>query len=199
MVLDWALAGPGRHVIHAGAVGVGSRGVLLAGPGHSGKSTLAATCVQAGMAFLGDDYLLLNAGAPPVAHALYATARVDRRSLARLSDIASAVTDPGNREEKVLLDLHALYPDRLRSTLSLEAVVIPRLAGDGPAALHPIAAGAALRALAPSTIFQAPDGGAPALRVVADLARSVPAFELRTGKDLRDAPERIGSLLAAGA
>jgi hypothetical protein len=41
MILGWALARPGRHVVHAGAVGAGPGCVLLAGRGHSGKSTVA--------------------------------------------------------------------------------------------------------------------------------------------------------------
>jgi hypothetical protein len=199
MVLDWTLAQPGRHVVHAGAVGSGERGVLLAGPGHAGKSTVAATCVQAGMAYLGDDYVLLQTVPRPLARALYGTARVDRRSLAGLPDIARSLGDPGSGHEKVLLDIKTLYPDRVRPSLALQAVVIPRFAGGDGATLCPVSATAALRALGPSTIFQAPDGGADALRVVADLVRRVPAFELRIGNDLTDVPERIDSLLAGGA
>src|SRR3954454_11663818 len=157
------------------------------------------TCAQAGMDFLGDDYLLLNAGSTPPAHALYSTARVDRRSLAGLAEVAGRVGDPGHGEEKVLLDLKALYPECLCNSLAVEAVVIPRFDTGAETTLKPINAAAALRGLAPSTIFQAPDGGAPALAAIADVVRSVPAVELRMGSDLRDVPERIGSLLAAGA
>ncbi len=36
------------------------------------------------------------------------------------------------------------------------------------------------------------------LRVIAEVLRRVAAYELRMGYDLRDVPERIGSLVAAG-
>jgi hypothetical protein len=198
MILEWTLARPGRHVVHAGAVGVGDRGVLLAGSGHAGKSTVAAVCVQAGMAFVGDDYLLLTGGTPPLVNALYGTARVDRRSLAGLPELARRAGDVDG-DEKVLLDLHALHPDRLPARLSVEAVVLPRFDDGTRTRIVPVTAGTALRALAPSTIFQTPDGGEPALRVIADVLRQVPAYELRMGNDLTDVPARIGSLVAAGA
>lgn len=199
MILDWALARPGRHLVHAGAVGSRGRGVLLAGPGHAGKSTVAAACAQSGMDFVSDDYLLLSAGAPPVAHGLYGTARVDRRSLAGLPEIARQIGDPGTGPDKVLLDLHAMHPDRLPARLAIEAVVVPRFVGGAKARLEAISPGAALRALAPSTIFQLPDNGAPALGLIAEVLRQVPSYELCIGDDVRDVPERVATLVAPGA
>lgn len=78
--LFWALGGAGRHLVHAGAVGDLERGgALLAGSGGSGKTTVALACLQAGMRYVGDDYLLLRSGAPTVAHNLYTTAKIDAR------------------------------------------------------------------------------------------------------------------------
>ena len=47
--LHFALAAPGRQLVHAACVGVDGRGVLLAGPGGSGKSTTTLACLRAGM------------------------------------------------------------------------------------------------------------------------------------------------------
>src|SRR5205807_9852223 len=88
-LLGWVLASPGRHLVHAGAVGSEGQGVLLAGSGGAGKSTTAVACVEAGMSYVGDDYVLLSTGEPPAAHAIYGTAKLDRRSLATLPDLAS--------------------------------------------------------------------------------------------------------------
>ena len=80
---------------------------------------------------------------------------------------------------------------------------MPRIAaprGNEPRSrITPIAKGAALRALAPSTIFQAPDGGAPAFNVLSSVARSVPCYELQLGQDMGDVPDLIKSLLTDNA
>jgi hypothetical protein len=179
LLLSWVLTGPARHVVHAGAVGAGGRGVLLAGAGGAGKSTLAVTCVEAGMDYIGDDYLLLSSGTPPRAHALYGTAKLDRHSLGALPGLAPQAGAVCRAGDKAVIDLNALRPDRLCAALAVEAIVVPRLAGGARPALVPISGASALRAVAPSTIFQAPDGAAPALDVLADVVRTVPSYELR--------------------
>ena len=58
--LCWASVQPGQHFVHGGAVGGPAGGVLLAGRGGSGKSTLALACVEHGMGYAGDDYVLVT-------------------------------------------------------------------------------------------------------------------------------------------
>jgi hypothetical protein len=181
LLLGWAVAGPSRHLVHAGAVGVGEDGVLLGGSGGAGKSTAAVTCVEAGMRFAGDDYVALTTGEPPRAHAVYGTIKLDRRALAAFPSLAGAVVAPPDVEEKAVVDLHALRGDRMAPSFAVRGIVIPRIVPGEAAGIRPLSGAHALRALAPSTIFQAPDSRPEALRVISSVVRQVPAHELTIG------------------
>ena len=63
--LQLLMAGRGRLMTHAGAVGRDGRGALLVGHGGSGKSTLALSCALAGMEIVADDYVLLEPARSP--------------------------------------------------------------------------------------------------------------------------------------
>ncbi len=68
------------------------------------------------MDYVGDDYVLLCDGDPPRAYAIYGTAKLDRRSLARLPALDRDVK-PAASDEKALVDLAALLLERIRSEL----------------------------------------------------------------------------------
>jgi DNA polymerase III delta prime subunit len=89
-VLHWSLAGPGTHLVHAAAVAHERAGVLLAGPAGSGKTTTALACLEAGMGYLGDDYVVITGGARPRAYSLYATAKAASETLALLPGLGTA-------------------------------------------------------------------------------------------------------------
>jgi hypothetical protein len=191
--LFWALSGPGRHLVHAGAVGDEQRGaVLLAGAGGSGKTTVALAALTAGMAYLADDYLLLHTHPEPVAWNMYGTAKLDAGHLARFPQLAGAVSisaDPV-ADEKAVLDVQALLPHALASSLPIRAVLLPRIRG-GRARLRRASAGEALLALAPSTTFQMPFDDGQVVSSLAAVARRVPAF----GLDVGDDPDELAQAL----
>ncbi len=201
--LFWALSGPGRHLVHAGAVGDARRGgVLLAGAGGSGKTTVALAALAAGMAYVADDYLLLHTHPEPVAWNMYGTAKLDAGHLARFPQLADAVSisaDPV-ADEKAVLDVQALLPRSLVRSLPVRAVLVPHIRG-GRARLRRASAGEALLALAPSTTFQMPFDDGQAVGSLANVARRVPAFGLDVGDDpdeLAQALERVLDAVARG-
>lgn len=73
----WALE-RNAWLAHAAAVGVSENdGMLLVGPGGSGKSTTCARLIQIGYKTCGDDYVLLSKMADQVyAHAIYCTLKL---------------------------------------------------------------------------------------------------------------------------
>ena len=58
-LLHWLAILDGHVVIHAGAVAIDGRGVLVAGAGNAGKSTLVRACWAAGWDVLGDNVVEL--------------------------------------------------------------------------------------------------------------------------------------------
>jgi hypothetical protein len=199
LALTWAVARPDRQLVHAGAVGEDGRGVLLGGRGGAGKSTVALACVEAGMAFASDDYVLLSAGPRAAARTVYGTAKLDRWSLGALPELAKQVDLPSGSDDKAIVDLYALRPDRVASTLRVSAVVIPSVTREKRTGLQRVSAAQAVRALAPSTIFQAPDGSAESLRLISAVARNVPAYSLLLGEDLAEVPPLIRSVVVGSA
>ena len=193
-VLHWGLARPDRLLVHAGAVGIGGTGVLLAGPAGSGKSTTAVASLLAGHDYLGDDYVLVDmAGSRPVAHSLYATAKLTPAATALLPCLPDIYRGhPPHDAKKHVVDISRLRPNGVCTSTSVAAIVLPRLCPGVATGVRPASATAALLALAPTTVFQAPRHDGAALRPLAELARRVPAYVL----DLGGSPEEVGPVLA---
>lgn len=79
-------------------------------------------------------------------------------------------------------------PARLVSSMAVILLVLPRIGS--PERIGPVARGAGLRALAPSSILQLPGYAPAAMRTLADLVRTVPVVEL-----VSDDPRRAAALL----
>ncbi len=130
--LHLTLPAENRHLVHAGAVGIGDKGVLIGGRSGSGKSTLTLACVEAGFGYAGDDYVLVTLDPRPVAHTLYTTAKVNPDGLDRLTTL---VGKAGLRRtvDKALLDLRGCV--EILDSVPVVAVVMPRVRGGAVGAL----------------------------------------------------------------
>jgi hypothetical protein len=206
--LQLLMAARDRWLTHAGAVGRGGRGVLLVGRGGSGKSTLALSCALAGMEIVADDYVLLEPGESPVAHAMQSTAKLTEDSAARLGLGSDAIDGVGfeptmEGPAKALVEIRTIAPGSMTRRLEITAVVAPVLppltsrlvphtgikgevsegGGELNARWRSISAAQGLRAMAPSTIVQSGFQGASSLAALADLVRRVPSYELALSSD----------------
>jgi len=195
-LFGWFFRGRGTQLVHSAAVGRGGQAVLLAGPGGSGKSTTALACLEGGLEHLADDYALVSGAPRPVVHPLHATAKLNADSLARLPRFARNIRNPDREPaEKALLDLGRPAAARAADGATLRAVVLPRVGAGSAPLLTPIAPGEALRALAPSTMFQMAGAGASTFTSLGALVKAVPAFRLDLGSDLPAVAASVGSLL----
>lgn len=198
--LQLLMAGRGRWMTHAGAVGREGRGVLLTGRGGSGKSTLALACALSGMEIVADDYMLLETG-PPVAHAMQSTAKLTEDSARRLG-LGEGVVDPAGFEPtlegpaKALVEIRAVAPGTMKGRFRIDALVAPVLGDGDEARLEPVSAARGLRAIAPSTIVQSGFQGASSLAALAELARSVPCFQLGLSADPTANARAVDGLVA---
>lgn len=167
----FALASSDRQLVHGAVVGTGGRGVLLAGPGGSGKSTTTLACLQAGMEVVGDDYTVVEV--------------VGRRAWNLYGSVKVGEREPGphGRDDRRTLILGEDLPGAATESLVLAAVLLPRVVGGPRSTVCLASPAAALRALAPSTLLQAPHEDHPSLGILADFVRAVPAYYLNLGDD----------------
>lgn len=194
--LNWVLKGPRRALAHAAAIGRNGAGVLMGGPGGSGKSTTALSWMLAGGDFAGDNFVLVDLDAPggPSAAPIYATAKADPLAISMLPALAE-VTHGGDEtlHGKRVLDVRELRPDQPAGPIPITAIVIPRVAEETQPAVRPVSRASALRALAPSSLLQLP-GESDGFAVLASLLRELPCFELDLAPDPEanvDALERV--------
>jgi hypothetical protein len=193
--LHWTLGGQRRFLAHAAVVGGPDGGVLLGAKGGSGKTTVALGCLEAGMEFLGDNYVLVSLDPVPVAHGIYRNAKVRPESLDRVPAIASRVQTLEVADgEKLIVDVGAAYPGQLAHSLPLRAIVVPYVTGERDTRVVPASPVDALVALAPTTIAQLPGNGR-VLAQMAELTRALPSYRLELGADPADGPAAIRDLL----
>jgi hypothetical protein len=184
--------------VHAGLVGRDGEGILLGGPGGSGKSTTALTCLQAGMAYLSDDYVALdrNPGLP-VCHSVYCSAHVEPKHLERFPWLRPYAI-PGRlaREDKSLILLSDLPGAVLRSSVRLRALVLPQVVDAPTTIVRPASRAQALLRMAPSSLglLPFPEALSDGFKTLAALVDRVPVFWLDLGRDLDQIPTAVSGI-----
>jgi hypothetical protein len=194
-VLQWWVASRGGALLHSAAVASahGDRSVLIAGPSGSGKSSTALACVEHGLAFASDDYVIIDGGEPPRVHLAYATAKVVRGSLARFPAYAARFCNLDAAGEKPMLFMHEHTPAAMRISSRPVALVLPRIAHRATTTFTPVAGATMLRALAPSSLMLFPLAGRHAFSRMAALCQGLPCLRA----DLADDPKDVAAAFAA--
>lgn len=197
------LAQRGALMVHAGAVEVDGRALLLVGRGGSGKSTTALACAQAGFGFLGDDLCVVEPadpamGEPARVHAIYGTAKLCADSQERLSaeNWPRLGVTPRGKWAVTLPDHLSVAP-----SAALAAIVLVRPGAPSgraqQAPVLPLSAMEALSGLASTALPVANGSVTPSqwLRTMAALLREVPVFSLELSWDLPAVADRLRSIL----
>jgi len=198
-ILHWWTQGRALQLMHAGAVGGPSGGVLIAGKSGSGKSTTTLACLDAGMLYAGDDYILARIAPEPLVHSVYGTAKLEPDNLHRFPHLRQFVSNPDDLEkEKAMIFLKDVRPAQLARSFPVRALLLPRVTGRRETTLRPATPVACLEAIAPTTILHLPGGSHDAFRKISLLSRSVPGYILDAGTDLAQIPQVIRSLLESG-
>jgi hypothetical protein len=203
LLFHWwhALRREGSFLLHAAAIGTkNGGGLLLAGRSGSGKSTTAlASLLDHEWFYVADDYCVVRAEAEgATVHSLYCSVKLDAKMLANFPSLSHSVSSPDGWRDpqgKVLLDLHRFFPNRLRMKLALRAILLPRVSEKSSGAqanrFMPAGTGAAVRALAPSTLFQLPGAGSNNFRLIVALTNQLPCFELELGSEPAVVPQSL--------
>ena len=200
-LLHWAMQQFDRQLLHGAVVGTDHGGVIITGIGGSGKSTTALTCLEAGLTYLGDDYVVVALDPAPVAFSLYCTAKLNDDQAAafpRLLPLAQARTGPrGHSEpEKTVLRLHPAKADHIRDSIPLRAILAATIGDQEDTSFLPADLYSTQRSAAFTTLAQLPRAGRWSHEFIGRLCQSLPRFELRLGRDLAAIPDAIRTFLA---
>jgi hypothetical protein len=187
--------------VHAGLVSREGQGVLLAGPGGSGKSTTSVMCHLAGFAYLADDYVAVEwkADGSVQGHSIYNSTHIEPDHLKRFpAHVASASRDGQlTREDKSLIILSGLDSGAFANDAAIRVLALPRVAHTTTTTVRPASKVEALMRLAPSSLFLLPYAGMGRLGFerLKDLVHRVPAYWLELGENLEEIPGVVDALL----
>ncbi len=191
-ILHWWLGEQGNQLVHAAALGTPTGGVLLVGPGGSGKSTTALSCLKSSLLYASDDYCLVANEPAPHAYSVYNTAKVDRQTLVRFPHLMTAVGNPDQlHQEKALLFLWRHFPETIMGSFPIRAIILPQVASHTETAISPASPLEGLRALAPSTMRQLAGAGQVAWQAMTSLVKRVPCYHLHLSSDPTQLPPVI--------
>jgi hypothetical protein len=196
--IHWALQSTGRRLVHAGTLGVGGKGVLIIGPGGSGKSGTTLAGIMAGLQSVGDDYIAMSLDVGGArAFPLMKLMKQDEKGLRRVGiDIAATVTGAPNWQNKYELNFETLGRGRRADSLELVGILLPRIAGVERSSFEPSSGRAAMMALAPSNLQQLPGGWREGLAFTAEVARRLPAYTLNLSSDPTEIADAVAGFIA---
>lgn len=195
-IFHWWFRRSKLQLVHAGAVGNASGGVLLAGKGGSGKSTICLACLNSDLLYVSDDYSLIALDPAPYAHTLYNTAKLRVDNLHRVPHLQDKIYNADRLQtEKALFFLHEDFPQKIIAGLPIRAILLPRVTGLVDTTVTPASARESLSALLLSTMHQLAGADEKTVTMINRLANALPSFTLELGSDLEQVPARISHLL----
>jgi hypothetical protein len=188
----------GRFPLHAAALALDGKGVLVPGASGSGKSTTSVTLLRAGFDFLSDDTVFLTRPADDLwVEGFPDEVDVTDNTVARIPELghlAGAPLLPGR-------DKHSFRIEDVFGVAPLpgcrpEFLIAPQVVRSSTSELEPLAPSEAFMALVPNVLMTDPSASQAHLDMLADLVESVPCLRFRVGSDLDDAAACVAALVS---
>jgi hypothetical protein len=188
----------GVQLLHSGLIAHEGCGVLLQGESGTGKSTTSISAFEQGFEFLGDDFIgAERRDSDFLGHSIFNTACVVSDSLSRFPAIRQhAVETTSPEDEKPILFLSEIRPERVRRTVPIRAVALLRTRQERTHVLPARPADAMMQIAASTLHTVVPRPGRDALQLISDLLARVPAYWLLLGPDLGDLRGGIQEIVA---
>ena len=178
LILSWMADHFDGEIVHASAIGINGKGILINGPSGSGKSTLALQAALKGQAVLADDVTLHQKGR---IYAVYSRGKAQASStplsLAGLSTFNIADTTSG----KTVIPL-INFGEFFISSLELKVILLPIFAHLNH--FEKLQPKVALKLMAPNSLREIFGGTTRNFMRLAQLTRTVPAYRLALSEDL---------------
>ncbi|MEI9906775.1 MAG: hypothetical protein WDO06_01710 [Actinomycetota bacterium] len=177
LMMSWMANNFSGEIIHASAIGVGDRGVLINGPSGSGKSTLGLHAALKGYPVLADDVALLSKSK---IYSVYSRAKAQSSSTPlSLKNLATfEIADMTNG--KTVIPFNNFGEKFLRS-IDLRVLVLPIFAHLSH--YEKLQPGVALKLLAPNSLRELFGGSPENFLRLSQLTKTTPAYRLALSED----------------
>lgn len=186
------------YLVHASAVALQDRALLIAGSSGAGKTTTMLSCVQSGFHFLGDDTTLvqpLGEGQFRVISVLN-TVNLTESTLDWFPEARPYVSTAQTPLGKRLLFVPELYPKRIQRWCNLHAIVVPTVTTHPQTRLVPASKASMLTdMLYYSLDLHDTDAAREHLEVLASLMETTPGYRLLLGHHQEQIPTILRELL----
>ena len=182
--------------LHAAAVGLKDRILLLAGEGRVGKTTAALACARAGWTYAGDDYVYANTGSGKV-EPLYCSARLRADMAKAFPDLAGAASSVSTSDGEARYELRLagqLTREQFRGG-SLAAILLPRRRGSASPQFSPARRMDAVSALYTSMTLTQLGWPDVLINKAAMTVGLAPVFFVDTGQDPSAIPDAFAEFL----
>jgi GT2 family glycosyltransferase len=195
-LLHWWMESRGCQLVHGAAIGVDGEGVLITGRGGLGKSTTALACLDAGLQYLADDFLVVEFGPTIRAHSLFCTGKLEWSQMARFPRFAGLAKSHGSPQgDKAVLYLYPAFAKQLVRSLTLKAIMTPGVIDRVASGVRPISRPVLERAAGFTTMTLLPHAGRHTMAFIERLVGSLPGLRLDLGSDIAAIPATIRSVL----
>ncbi len=196
-LFHWWMEKNGCQLLHAAAVGTENGAVLITGKGGIGKSTTALSCLQSGLFYLADDYLVVQFEPEPLVYSLYCTAKLNADHVVNFPDLNRFVKNMEKLDqEKAVMFLHPHLKNQIVSEMSLTAIVTPRVTDKDNTSITPGERWAIQRAMSFTTMSQLPYVGHHTNDFISKLSSTLPIYSLELGRDLKRVPVAVSDFLS---
>lgn len=171
-LLHWLAVLEGNVVIHAGGVAKDGRGLLIAGAGNAGKTTLTRICLAAGFDLLGDNVVEVSLAEAPRLYPVYPTFKVRRDPLLA---VPRSWPEP-KWDDEAQKDIYFLGAAAATDAESYAHSATLILDATGPSAPEKISSARSLFLIAPNTVAQFPLLESQVLQRTGAVVNSAPTF-----------------------
>lgn len=190
--IHWHLAKLSRPLIHAGSLAVGNTGVLIAGPGGSGKSSTVISGIFSELGSVGDDYISVEINSQILLRPVFKIMKVDP---ARLLAIGIKTTADLNWQNKVELNFSELSRGLTNNLIEAKALLLPKICNRKKSRLLRASSKQAFLSLTPSAMSQLPGDWDHLFRSGAEISRRLPCYVLELGVDPKEIAVCIKSFI----
>jgi hypothetical protein len=200
LLTPW-MADGGQTVLHAAMVAKDQRGLVLAAPTRSGKSTCAAACGSDGFDVLGDDTVAIDRrDGIQVGHAVHTAVKLRREGLARHGAVASRLATAGFPwTDDAVAYVGELFPGRLVSSAPVTAIAFPRLGSAPATTFERLPRAAALRSLVGCLLTVDSRDLGDGFEAASAILEDVPAYRVTVGQATAQIPSGLAALLEDAA